>query len=378
MIWRLFLIVSLGLTAPPVLAQTAPVTVPASRQNVSQLLRQGRELVRRGDLAAALELYQQVAELSPDNGAVFAAIGYIHTQQRNWPAALIAYQRAVTLSPKNADFFNALALVQAELGEYLEASGSYNRSLRLNARQVTAYLGLAATQERMGNPQASLATLGRGLVLNPKSVALHEALGRVWLKTNQPERALDTLTRAAQLAPRNTTIQRLIALSWALKGDTPRAKQLLLNALALNPRDAEIYFQLAKLQETTGDLPGAIRTYELAAQLQPARAYTTLGQLYIQQQNWAQAALAYRQVIELEPELAVAHHQLGLALHRQKKNLEAESVLLTARSLYQRQENATGLSQVEQLLNQVKPLPKSKIKPSKRPEPTEPVPYDGY
>ncbi|MEN9273059.1 MAG: tetratricopeptide repeat protein, partial [Gloeomargarita sp. DG_1_5_bins_55] len=139
MVARLLLVISGSMILTPALswAQTAPLTLPAPRPDVSQLLRQGRESMRRGDWVAALAVYQQVAGLSPSDGAVFAAIGYIHTQQRNWPAALEAYQRAVTLSPENTNFLNALALVQAELGEYLEASHNYHRSLRLDARQVT-------------------------------------------------------------------------------------------------------------------------------------------------------------------------------------------------------------------------------------------------
>jgi cytochrome c-type biogenesis protein CcmH/NrfG len=115
MMWRWLTLGSLGLVATPIVAQTVPQNVPAPTDTLKQLLRHGRERVQQQDWPGALAAYQQAAQLAPQNAAVFAAIGYIHTQTGDWPAALAAYQQAVTLSPRNADFHNALALGRVDL-----------------------------------------------------------------------------------------------------------------------------------------------------------------------------------------------------------------------------------------------------------------------
>ncbi|MGH8002143.1 MAG: tetratricopeptide repeat protein, partial [Brasilonema sp.] len=88
--------------------QPVPSTQSRNDEQLSELLRRGREYVDAGDYANAIAIYRQAASLDEQNPKIFSGIGYLYARQGNFLEAVRAYQQALSLDPNNADFYYAL------------------------------------------------------------------------------------------------------------------------------------------------------------------------------------------------------------------------------------------------------------------------------
>jgi Flp pilus assembly protein TadD len=79
-----------------------------------------------------------------------------------------------------------------------------------------------------------------------------------------------------------------------------------------------------------------------------------IADLYIQQGSLSGAIVAYRQIIEVEPEEAATYLSLGKLLATQQRFDEARKTLGTAERLFNQQGNIDGLTQTRKALSELK------------------------
>jgi tetratricopeptide (TPR) repeat protein len=79
-----------------------------------------------------------------------------------------------------------------------------------------------------------------------------------------------------------------------------------------------------------------------------------IADLYIQQGSLSGAIVAYRQILETDPEDAATHLALGKLLASQQRAIEARKMLETAENLFNRQGNVDGLAQTRKALAELK------------------------
>ena len=75
-------------------ATTEPAEVPPARVSAREAVRQGNELLRAGDAAGALRLYDQAKALAPDAPEIAFVEGLGHFHQQDFAAARESFERA--------------------------------------------------------------------------------------------------------------------------------------------------------------------------------------------------------------------------------------------------------------------------------------------
>jgi len=144
----------------------------------------------RGDLDLALEYYQLVADLAPDDVNAFVWSGRILIETERPEQAIASWQRVLELDPDDARaaFFLELARDQARWG----------------SAAVTAFReGVALyEQEQLGEAAERFA---RATTRNPEYPQAWAWLGRVAFERSQYADARTYYTRAATLEPGNET-----------------------------------------------------------------------------------------------------------------------------------------------------------------------------
>ncbi len=92
--------------------------------------------------------------------------------------------------------------------------------------------------------------------------------------------------------------------------------------------------------------------YQRVISLNPmlVEAHIGVAELRMAEQNYSQATIAYRRVIQLLPESAPAHFNLGLALAQQGRSSEAIEAVEAALRLYRAQADQDGTQKAEALL----------------------------
>ena len=90
-------LIPLELTAEAQTSSTVATRLnPQQKQQLYNLLQQGKQYVTVGDLNNALSIYRQAATLDNGNPKIFSSIGYLYASLGDYQAAANAYQQAIT------------------------------------------------------------------------------------------------------------------------------------------------------------------------------------------------------------------------------------------------------------------------------------------
>jgi TolB-like protein/Tfp pilus assembly protein PilF len=88
------------------------------------------------DYARAVEQYQRLAVLRPNDAAVFGSLGLIHRRQGRMPESLTDLRHAVELEPRNLRYVRALQQLVQALDRYEEAAALQQRVVDLSPGDV--------------------------------------------------------------------------------------------------------------------------------------------------------------------------------------------------------------------------------------------------
>jgi tetratricopeptide (TPR) repeat protein len=108
-----------------------------SAKNVEALLDRGVTLLQAGDIGGALQVYDQVLALEPDNFGAHLNIGSALRRQKQFVASCAATRMALALNPESSSAWGNLGNVLKDLGEYAEAIECHTRAVELCAKSST-------------------------------------------------------------------------------------------------------------------------------------------------------------------------------------------------------------------------------------------------
>jgi len=92
---------------------------------------QGHVAVKEGDLAEALALFKNAADVNPKDARHFYNIGYVYFQQDNFKETEPALKKAISVNPEHAPSYMLLGWLYEKQGFLNKASQQYKKILRL-------------------------------------------------------------------------------------------------------------------------------------------------------------------------------------------------------------------------------------------------------
>jgi protein O-GlcNAc transferase len=248
------------------------------------LLGQGLQHHRAGELAQAERLYREVLARAPAHPQALFLLGIVAIQSGRIDEAVQVLERAAALAP-------AHAACHAELGE--------------------AY-------RRRGDAPAAIDALLRAIAIDPGLVAPLYALGGLLLEHDAFDGALACFRRAAELQKGLPDIDQRIATAQAALAERRAIGRDRARAGPGDPLSAPALLALARPLAVDGRLQEAATMLERAVQLNPrlTEAHCNLGLVQASLGRVREARANYRQALEIEPDRADTHHNLGNALLR--------------------------------------------------------------
>jgi len=163
----------------------------AAADEVNQLLAEAVSLYKAQRGKEAMEKFQKVVRLAPDNAEAYFSMGVIYEAQHLYKEALASYQRAADLNPQKRDYREAVAIVmkkarndddpqKAELKAMAaEASAAYSRGEYFSALDLYKQLDQKA----------------------PKQDRVKYNIGTIYLALKNPVQALEYFQDARKLKP---------------------------------------------------------------------------------------------------------------------------------------------------------------------------------
>lgn len=233
------------------------------------LSNKGEDLRSKGDLASAIEAFDQALLLMPRLAVALMNRGVAHSQSGLKDAALADYDQALNVRP---EYPRALA----------------NRGgLRID----------------LGDLRGALADLDAAIQLDPTLAQAYTNRGLAKTKNGQPLDALSDFEFALRYDPRSCTALHNRSMAYEALGFMDRALADCDEALRLSPTHSRILHHRASLRKADGDFAGAMADFDSAILSDPtyAAAYADRGDLHKRLGKLKLAESDYREALGCAP-----------------------------------------------------------------------------
>ena len=270
-----------------------------------------------GDLAGAIQLYQQGLAILPNNPGGWTNLAAAYQASDDFQRAKDAFQKGFDLDAKGqVDNLYFIALIEEHFGLGAQALKTYQKYVfAAPTRQYTK-----PSQDRIkvlsANPAATqkLTTSAEAKLAGDASKAFDEGVKLQQAQKN--DEAIAEYQKAVQLQPKEATYLYAIGTAYQAKGDFDNAIVWYNKAVALAPnnkdykkllRDAYVLKAAPLMDEAVkkhgaGDLAGAIELYQKGLAVYPdnAHGWTNLAVAYQAMDDFARARENYQKALAID------------------------------------------------------------------------------
>jgi tetratricopeptide (TPR) repeat protein len=249
---------------------------------------------------------------------------------------------------------------QSLLGTQLATSGAideavavFQRAMALHPDDYTAAMnaGRALRMVRPARSEEASRAFSAALALRPESLAAVDALTTVLHDLAEYERAIELLEIALARHPDDARLLGKLAREQLGAGRSEAAMATAREALARDPDEIiALVVESTALLEVEKDVEGAIAAARRAVELDPqdARMHHNLGRALAARGDVEEAMAAYRRAIALEPGLSGAYNNLG-GLHSARGEY-AEAIAARRKAVELDPRNEAAISSLAWLL----------------------------
>lgn len=209
------------------------------------LLCLGLDYRRGGFVDRALEAFNDVLRLDPDNRDALLNLEKLHADQHQWQEAYAMRERLAALAPpdEQARHQTILAFLDTELGrealkrgDYAEAVRRFEQAIDRDATVVPAYLNLGDVRFCQGDTAGAVGWWERLIQMAPDRAYLaFDRLASAYASLGAADRFPALCRRIIAETPQDWRARLALARHLADHGRPAEALELVLEALAVNP-----------------------------------------------------------------------------------------------------------------------------------------------
>jgi tetratricopeptide (TPR) repeat protein len=150
---------------------------------------------KRGDTIKAIEEYEYVLKLNPNNAEAHNNLGIIYKDQDNLDKAVDHFQFVMALDPGMDEVHNNLGVLYYLKGDHEEAMQEYQKALELNPDNLMCLVNLGLVYKAQGMRVKTIDTLETILSIEPFQVEAHYNLAILYEELGHLEAAIRHFVR---------------------------------------------------------------------------------------------------------------------------------------------------------------------------------------
>lgn len=243
--------------------------------SLESALRKARGYQKKGDVAEAVKIYQDILKRFPGNKTVQLELNNleIRQQQDSFPQ----------------DRLNELLSLynRGLLAETIRmASGLIEEFPHI----VKSYDILAKAYAQLGNLDVAQVVYKQVLKLKPDYFEACNNLGAILINVGAFDEAISYLKRAIEIKPDYANAYSNLGIAQSEMGDAGQAVISLRQAVKLQPQNVAAHYNLGFAFKEVGDLEAAVASFDNALALQPDHASALANKIYLQAEmcDWSQ------------------------------------------------------------------------------------------
>ena len=251
---------------------------------------------QKSDLAAEEEALKKVPDPTVDS---YERMGDGYLKQGNIDKAFITYNKGLNLDPKSIRIRYKMAGLFLTKGLVQDAEQGFLSIIQDQPNFAPAYEGLGKAYYAAGNLEKAEGSFHQALQINPQSWQAQNYLGIIKDREKRYDQAIVHYRAAIALKPEAGMLYNNLGMSYSLKGDYEKAVLAFNEALRkgevddkVNNNLAQAYIELKKYEEALDVLRETVGSPE---------AYLRIGNLYLKDKNYEEAAGSFEKAIELSP-----------------------------------------------------------------------------
>ncbi|UNU24523.1 tetratricopeptide repeat-containing sulfotransferase family protein [Microcoleus vaginatus] len=295
----------------------------------------GNSLQESGRFDEAVAAYKKAIELNPNFSWSYHSLGDVLVKLEKWEEAVAAYKKAVELNPDFSWSYHNLGDALLKLQQWEEAAVAYRCEIALNSDFAWSFCNLGDALTQIKQWDEAIPTYLKAIKIDGDLPGIYEKLGYA---LGQTESDLKLLLEQCQLqiTPENWEFYLQLGKNLA-QYDRPKSAIILYKWLLTNmPTCAknsakleELLQQQEKCVSVALEEDRALASSRATVAQKPddCWSYYNLGAVLSHQKYWEEAAVAFFQAIEINPDLPWwFYYNLWEVFVRQNKLDEVENL----------------------------------------------------
>ena len=285
----------------------APTAIPSATPDTNKLIT-GHNFWEGGSVNEAVDAYQEVASLTPNDPLIYERIAVGLIIAGNEQDALQYAEQAVNADPFSSDAWAVYAWALDWNSRPTEAIVNALHALELDPNNYRAQAFLGEAYFSAGQTQRALDTLQEVIDNDPDNVEAYRARGLVkWLGLFDLPAALDDFRIAYDIASRNNpTFMTFMAINISdieySQGSYQEAIDILRDVIEINPENSQALYRLGAIYNGgLGDPNQAISYLTRCIDYSPKNVdcYYLLGRAQERIEEYTSAANSFAKAIDL-------------------------------------------------------------------------------
>lgn len=302
----------------------------------------GTCLVKLRQFDRAAGVFQKALVLNPDDHREREVLASVQLMAHQCEGAIATMNPLLSASPDAATLELASAAYE-DAHDTDKAVEVLRQAILLEPQNVRLYVDFAALSATHQSFDVGINVVNDGIHLQPKAAPLYFARGVLYVQLADYEKAQADFDRAYELDPSQSLSVAAQGLAAVQQGDLINALAGVEEKLKKSPNDPILLYLRADILAQQGPDPGsenfneAMRSAQQAIKLRPALepARSVLAKLYLQNNQYAQAAEQCRKALAMDPNDQTALYHLIQALRKTDRKNEIPPLLKQLASLRQ-------------------------------------------
>lgn len=261
-------------------------------ETASVLFYRGLASDNKGKYKEAIDYYDRVIELNPNDARAYSNRGLAKSNLRQHREAIGDFNKAIELDPNDAIDYSNRGDVKGELGQHQKAIDDYDKAIELDSNNKEAYNNRGVTKNNLRQHQEAIADYDKAIELDQNYAKAYNNRGVAKIELRQHQEAITDFSKA----------------------------------LELNPNYAATYYNRGNVKNELEQYQEAIADYDKAIESDPnyAEAYHNRGVTKIKLEQDQEAIADFNKAIELDPKYRGAYKLRGLVNRALGRTQEAD------------------------------------------------------
>jgi len=291
----------------------ATAAAVAQQPGARDLFNRALQDEQQGNYAAAIQCYEELLRLHPDELAVRANLAVALAHEGHYDEAIAQYRLVLAAAPHDYGLLTDIGLAYFKKGDYSDAVREFKAAAEIKPPDAQLAILLGECEVRLGDPRAAALMLLPLEPANSENPDFEYVLGTAMIHSGHQLDGVSRLERAGTAARNGEDFMEAGSTLMDLNRFAHAVTDLEA-ALRLNPGLPEIYTRLGMAKDMTGDTKGAELLLRDALQRNSNdfNANLYLGSILYKQRQMPNAKTYLDRALQIRPTSATALYEAAL------------------------------------------------------------------